>query len=351
MDAVRSVRWGRSPAPCSRWAGSTGAACEGASEVTTGTRQQPETNTWGEPLVPGPQLALRFAYRRSESPSMRKHLPSSARKRASSACGFRLAASGHGAAARDAADLRGRRRRGAGRAPGVIAVVGIEQIRRVVDSQLQPAPARIQRPRSGRVVRLLLIRHGETALNAARILQPRHPSERTRPRRPPHWRAPPGRRADRGALVQRPAARAWQTAVAIASGRAIRPSRCCRSATSATGAGSPTTASLSIRWPPSKRRRAANRRRPSTNASRGPGRSPEAAAAELPGAGAGHARAGDPAPVRNRHRPAGGGPLPARIGNTSLTVVEGRPPRASLVDCTAHLDAARADDPRALSGG
>ena len=44
-------------------------------------------------------------------------------------------------------------------------------------------------------------------------------------------------------------------------------------------------------------------------------------------------------------------PLPARIGNTSLTVVEGRPLRASLVDCTAHLDAARADDPQALSGG
>ncbi len=29
--------------------------------------------------------------------------------------------------------------------PFVIAAVGIEQIRRVVDSQLQPAPARIQR--------------------------------------------------------------------------------------------------------------------------------------------------------------------------------------------------------------
>ncbi|TXC66914.1 histidine phosphatase family protein [Piscinibacter aquaticus] len=42
---------------------------------------------------------------------------------------------------------------------------------------------------------------------------------------------------------------------------------------------------------------------------------------------------------------------PARIGNTSLSVVElGPPPRATLVDCTAHLDAARADDPHALSG-
>ena len=44
--------------------------------------------------------------------------------------------------------------------------------------------------------------------------------------------------------------------------------------------------------------------------------------------------------------------LPPRIANTSVTVVEdGNPPRASRVDCTAHLDAARVDDPRALSGG
>jgi probable phosphoglycerate mutase len=42
---------------------------------------------------------------------------------------------------------------------------------------------------------------------------------------------------------------------------------------------------------------------------------------------------------------------PARIGNTSLSVIElGPPPRATLVDCTAHLDATRADDPHALSG-
>jgi 2,3-bisphosphoglycerate-dependent phosphoglycerate mutase len=40
------------------------------------------------------------------------------------------------------------------------------------------------------------------------------------------------------------------------------------------------------------------------------------------------------------------------IGNTSLTVFDPRPPHAvSLLDCTRHLDAERADDAGALSGG
>ncbi len=42
--------------------------------------------------------------------------------------------------------------------------------------------------------------------------------------------------------------------------------------------------------------------------------------------------------------------LPTRIGNTSLTVLAGRPPLAQLVDCTAHLETAHADDPGSLSG-
>lgn len=43
--------------------------------------------------------------------------------------------------------------------------------------------------------------------------------------------------------------------------------------------------------------------------------------------------------------------LPQRIGNTALSVVEpGATPRAVRIDCTAHLDATRADDPQALSG-
>jgi probable phosphoglycerate mutase len=49
---------------------------------------------------------------------------------------------------------------------------------------------------------------------------------------------------------------------------------------------------------------------------------------------------------------AAGVALPVRIANTSVTVVEpGTPPRATLIDCTAHLAGAAADDPLALSGG
>ena len=47
-----------------------------------------------------------------------------------------------------------------------------------------------------------------------------------------------------------------------------------------------------------------------------------------------------------------GRPLPQRIANASVTVIEdGAAPRAVLVDCTAHLAADAADDPRSLSGG
>jgi broad specificity phosphatase PhoE len=46
--------------------------------------------------------------------------------------------------------------------------------------------------------------------------------------------------------------------------------------------------------------------------------------------------------------------LPARIANASVTEIvsdAGTTPRALRVDCTAHLDSDRADDPLALSGG
>jgi len=49
--------------------------------------------------------------------------------------------------------------------------------------------------------------------------------------------------------------------------------------------------------------------------------------------------------------PAGTAP-PAHLGNTGLSVFDARPPHAaSLVNCTRHLDAATHDDPQALSGG
>jgi probable phosphoglycerate mutase len=43
---------------------------------------------------------------------------------------------------------------------------------------------------------------------------------------------------------------------------------------------------------------------------------------------------------------------PTHLGNTSLNVFDALPPHtASLVNCTRHLDAASGDDPNALSGG
>lgn len=45
-------------------------------------------------------------------------------------------------------------------------------------------------------------------------------------------------------------------------------------------------------------------------------------------------------------------PLPARIGNTSVTEAEAAPPhRALRVDCMAHLQGATAEDGQSLSGG
>ena len=44
--------------------------------------------------------------------------------------------------------------------------------------------------------------------------------------------------------------------------------------------------------------------------------------------------------------------VPAHMGNTCVNVVDARPPHtASLVNCTRHLDATTHDDARALSGG
>jgi probable phosphoglycerate mutase len=47
-----------------------------------------------------------------------------------------------------------------------------------------------------------------------------------------------------------------------------------------------------------------------------------------------------------------GMPMPERLGNASLTILDPRPPHTvSLLDHTAHLDAVAADDPQSLSGG
>lgn len=49
---------------------------------------------------------------------------------------------------------------------------------------------------------------------------------------------------------------------------------------------------------------------------------------------------------------AGATVVPARIGNTSLTMFAAEPPHCvSLLDCTVHLDDGIAEDPLSLSGG
>ncbi len=43
---------------------------------------------------------------------------------------------------------------------------------------------------------------------------------------------------------------------------------------------------------------------------------------------------------------------PTHLGNTSLSLIDARPPhRVELLNCTAHLDSTAGDDARALSGG
>ncbi len=47
-----------------------------------------------------------------------------------------------------------------------------------------------------------------------------------------------------------------------------------------------------------------------------------------------------------------GVPLPTHLANTGVTVIEAEPPYcATLIDCTRHLDALAADNAQALSGG
>ena len=201
-------------------------------------------------------------------------------------------------------------------------------------------------------MRLLLIRHGETALNAARILQPPDTplSERGLAQAAALARRLAGEPI--AALWSSDLPRAWQTAVAIASGRAIRAEPLLQERNFGDWRGQPYDSLAfdplaALEAPPGGESAQAFDERIARAWAQA-----EAAAAELPGAlalvthGLVIRRLFETGIVRLE-----AAPLPARIGNTSLTVVEGRPLRASLVDCTAHLDAARADDRQALSGG
>ncbi|MFT3953606.1 MAG: histidine phosphatase family protein [Piscinibacter sp.] len=204
-------------------------------------------------------------------------------------------------------------------------------------------------------MRLLLVRHGETALNAARILQPADTplSERGL--------------AQAAALARRLAAqpitqlwssdlpRAWQTAepIAHAAGVTIQPWPALQERNFGDLRGRPYESlgfdPLAMQEaPPAGESVAAFEARVDTAL--------DAALAAADG--------GDGCIVLVSHglvihsllsrriARAPGLALPPRIANTSVSVVEpGTPPRATLIDCTAHLADAITDDPLSLSGG
>jgi broad specificity phosphatase PhoE len=201
-------------------------------------------------------------------------------------------------------------------------------------------------------VRLLLVRHGETALNAARILQP---ADTPLSERGIAQAQALGRR-----LAAEPIAavwssdlpRAWQTAQAIAGGRTIRPEPLLHERNFGSLRGraydslgfDPLTSETA---PPGGESRAEFDARVDSALQQA-----LEAAATLDGALllVTHGLLIRSLLARRIALPDGTA-APTRLGNTGLSVVEiGPPPRATLVDCTAHLDAARADDPQALSG-
>lgn len=204
-------------------------------------------------------------------------------------------------------------------------------------------------------MRLLLVRHGETALNAARVLQP--------PDTPLSERG----LAQAEALAQRLATepikrlwssdlpRAWQTATAIAraTGSSIEamPQLQERNFGDLRGRAYDTLGldPLSMREAP-----------PAGESMRNFEARVDAALALALAA----ARRSAGSVVLVTHglvihsllsrclARAPGLALPPRIANTSVTVIEGSAPAcATLIDCTAHLAASAADDPLALSGG
>lgn len=201
-------------------------------------------------------------------------------------------------------------------------------------------------------MRLLLVRHGETALNAARVLQP--------PDTPLSARGAAQARALGLRLASEPIAaiwssdlpRAWQTAEAIAGGRAISPEPLLQERNFGDLRGQAYDALgfdplRGTEAPPGGESLAEFEARVDAALDRA-----LQAAAALPGALllVTHGLVIGSLLARRIALPAGLAP-PERIGNTALSVIElGPPPRATLVDCTAHLDAARADDPHALSG-
>lgn len=201
-------------------------------------------------------------------------------------------------------------------------------------------------------MRLLLVRHGETALNAARVLQP---PDTPLSARGHEQAAALGRRLQSesiAAIWSSDLPRAWQTAQAVAASRTIVAEPLLQERNFGELRGRAYDALgfdplAHTDAPPGGESLATFEARIDAALDQA-----LQAAAALPGALllVTHGLVIGSLLARRIALPDGMA-RPARIGNTSLSVIElGPPPRAALVDCTAHLDARHADDPHALSG-
>jgi broad specificity phosphatase PhoE len=202
---------------------------------------------------------------------------------------------------------------------------------------------------------LLLIRHGETALNVARVLQPADTplSERGI--------------AQAEALARRLAAMEVRAIVSSDLPRALRTAQ---AIAAATGAPIETTALLHERNFGDWRGRPYDDMtlNPLTMAEAPPNGESTATFEARVAAAFAHvvqrqAEVGGALAVVTHGlvirallaahvRVADGLELPTHLGNTSLSLIDARPPHlASLLNCTRHLEAGTHDDARALSGG
>lgn len=202
---------------------------------------------------------------------------------------------------------------------------------------------------------LLLIRHGETPLNVARVLQPADTPLSARGQAQAEALAQRLAREPLAGLLSSDLPRAWQTATAISA---------------ATGLGVQTSSLLHERNYGDLRGRPYDSLgfNPLTMDDAPPGGESQAAFsaraarawAELLAL---QRRLGGPLAVvthglvlrewllHSLHLPAGLA-LPTRMSNASLTRAGAEPPhRVSLLDCTEHLTGSLRDDAHALSGG
>ena len=202
---------------------------------------------------------------------------------------------------------------------------------------------------------LLLIRHGETALNVARVLQPADTPLNARGL------------LQAEALAQRLAATGVRAIVSSDLPRALRTAEAIAAATGATIETTPLLQERNFgawRGQPYD----AMAVDPLAMADAPPGGESAALFAQRVAEAFAHvvrrqaALGGTLAVVTHglvirallaRHvQLADGCGLPTHLGNTSLSVIEATPPhRVSLLDCTRHLQAATRDDAHALSGG